>query len=83
MIHNKKKRMPAILKESDWKSWISNTINKERSMKLLAPFDEKQMEAYTISKLITSKVSDPNTPKVLEPYEYKELEVVSGQRRLF
>ena len=82
-IHNKKKRMPAILKDEDYQKWISSSISKEESMNLLKPFDEKEMEAYTISKLITAKGENPNVPAVLEPFQYNNLEPLSSQKSLF
>ncbi len=83
IIHNKKKRMPVILKNDDCKNWIDKSIDKEPSMKLLEPFDQNKMEAYTISRLITSKDRDPNSPEVIKPYRYKELDTIYGQASLF
>jgi putative SOS response-associated peptidase YedK len=82
-IHNKKKRMPAILKEEDSKKWISDSITKKESMSLLVPFDEKKMEAYTISKLITAKDQNANVPAVIKPFQYNALEPLSSQKSLF
>jgi putative SOS response-associated peptidase YedK len=82
-IHNKKKRMPAILRKEDESKWISNSIDKEESMALLKPFDEKEMEAYTISKMITTKGIDPNVPAVLKPFQYNNLEPLPSQQSLF
>ena len=82
-IHNKKKRMPAILKDEDYQKWISSSISEEESMNLLKPFNEKEMEAYTISKLITARDQNPNVPAVLEPFQYNNLEPLSSQKSLF
>ena len=82
-IHNKKKRMPTILRREDEKKWISNTINKEEAMKLLTPFNEKEMEAYTISKLITARGENPNVPTVVKPFQYNNLEPLPTQKSLF
>ncbi len=82
-IHNKKKRMPAILSKNDEQKWISKIITKEETMELLKPFNEKEMEAYTISKLITAKGEDPNVPQVLKPFQYNNLEPLSSQKSLF
>jgi putative SOS response-associated peptidase YedK len=82
-IHNKKKRMPAILKKEDEQKWISKNIGKEESMKILQPFDENEMEAYTISKLITAKGMNPNVPQVLTPFQYNNLEPLPTQKSLF
>ena len=83
LIHNKKKRMPAILYEKDEQKWISNTITKQESINLLKPYDENKMEAYTISKLITTKDTDVNVPSVLKPFQYNSLEPLPTQKSLF
>jgi len=80
-IHNKKQRMPVILKEDNWNKWIQNT-DKEESLNLLKPYNEDDMEAYTISKLITAKDQDPNVPEVIKPFDYKILKSYE-QRGLF
>lgn len=82
-IHNKKKRMPAILKKEDEQKWISSSINKEDTMNLLKPFNENEMEAYTISKLITARDEDPNVPAVLKHFQYNNLEPLDSQTSLF
>jgi len=82
-IHNKKKRMPAILPKEDEKRWISQDITKEDAMEILQPFNEKEMEAHTISKLITARDQDPNVPSVIKPFQYKDLEPLSSQKSLF
>jgi len=83
MIHNKKKRMPAILDSKDEKKWISKTLTKEETLDLLKPYDEGKMTAYTISKLITTKDTDVNVPDILEPFQYNSLEPLPSQKSLF
>jgi len=83
MIHNKKKRMPAILDKKDEEKWIKKTITKEETIDLLKPYDESKMTAYTISKMITTKDIEVNVPEVLEPYQYNNLEPLSGQKSLY
>ena len=82
-IHNKKKRMPAILNKDDEQKWINSEIDKEKSLNILKPYNENEMEAYTISKLITAKGEDPNVPEVLKPFQYNNLEPLSSQKSLF
>jgi putative SOS response-associated peptidase YedK len=83
-IHNKKKRMPVILLKEQERFWINSTLTKEQAKQLLVPFDQNNMEAYTISRLITSKFRDPNAPEVMDPYSYPELEDVNlSQKKLF
>jgi putative SOS response-associated peptidase YedK len=83
MIHNKKKRMPAILEREDEKKWIGETISKDETMDLLKPFNESKMTAYTISKMITTRDIDVNVPEVLEPFQYNTLEPLPTQKSLF
>ncbi len=82
-IHNKKKRMPVILRTEDERIWISDNIDKDLSMSLIKPFDQNKMEAHTISRLLISKEENPDTSQVIEPYEYKELDSSFGQSSLF
>ena len=44
--------------------------------RMLNPYDEREMEAYTVSRLITTRGKDTNTPDVMNRYEYAELESV-------
>ena len=83
MIHNKKKRMPAILFQKDEQKWVNNSITKQESVDILKPYDENEMTAYTISKLITAKDADVNTPSVLKPFQYNSLEPLPSQKSLF
>jgi putative SOS response-associated peptidase YedK len=72
-IHNIKKRMPAILPKELERLWIKDSISSDKAKELLVPISEFDMEAYTISRLITSKTQDPNVPGVIHPYAYPEL----------
>jgi putative SOS response-associated peptidase YedK len=82
-IHNKKKRMPVILDKKNDMRWINTNINKEETMRLLKPYDENKMTAYTISKLIISKNKEIDIPQVLEPFQYNNLEPLTSQKNLF
>ncbi len=83
-IHNKKKRMPVILPKEMERFWISNSLTKDQAEKLLVPFEQDKMEAYTISRRITSKHQNPNVPEVLNQYNYPELEESNfSQKSLF
>jgi putative SOS response-associated peptidase YedK len=82
-IHNKKKRMPVILSKEHEQDWIDSSLKKQQVETLLAPYDEQLMEAFTISRLITSKYQNPNVPEVLHPFSYAELLKKTGQKNLF
>lgn len=72
-IHNTKKRMPVILPKDKELSWINGDLSNEDFSILTKPFDDRLMDAFTISKLITSRSLDRNISAVREPYSYSEL----------
>jgi putative SOS response-associated peptidase YedK len=82
-IHNKKKRMPVIFPKDHEQEWIHPSGEKRQAEALLAPFDENNMEAFTISRLITMKQRNPNVPEALQPFVYSELQGRTGQKNLF
>ncbi len=82
-IHNKKKRMPVILPKDHERDWIDPSVNKQAAEAMLVPYDEKLMEAFTISRLITSRQRNPNVPAVSQPFTYPELQTKTGQKNLF
>ena len=80
-IHNKKKRMPAILRPQDERKWLDPNLEKEDALALLEPIEDTHMEAYPVSRLISFKNSNTNVPEVREKVEYEELK--SEQKTLF
>ncbi|TVR68505.1 MAG: SOS response-associated peptidase [Marinilabiliales bacterium] len=72
-IHNTKKRMPAILSENSAGVWLETDENRDSRLALLKPYEDSEMDAYSISRLITSRNKDSNSPEVTEPYRYPEL----------
>lgn len=73
-IHNKKKRMPVIIPLNKQQKWISNSLDKDEIMDFLVPYPDEQMEAHTISRLITSKTQERNVPEAINNFKYSELE---------
>jgi len=76
-IHNTKKRMPVILHPADEKKWLSD-IPLEQALGLLTPYDEKKMEAHTVSKLITTRGVPTNVAEVMRPYRYPGVNLPVG-----
>lgn len=72
-IHNSKKRMPVLLPREYEKDWLNPNLTKEDVLALCQPLVAEKMEAYTISKLITSKKEETDVPAVLEPQAYAEI----------
>jgi putative SOS response-associated peptidase YedK len=73
-IHNTKLRMPFILSKENEKVWMDPSLDQKKIHQLLIPFDQEQMSAHTISRLITSRVENPNCPAVKEIFLYPELD---------
>ena len=72
-IHNSKKRMPVIIARDREQQWLDPELSKEDIGTYFAPFDHKQMEAHSVSKLIAHKNRDSNLPEAMTPYTYPEL----------
>jgi len=85
-IHNNPKastgpRMPLIIPKELEKDWFLPAVD-VASMGLvesvIAPFDEEQMEAHTVSRL-KGKLAVGNSPKALEKVNYEELNSSQGE----
>lgn len=72
-IHNIKQRMPLILLKEIEKDWLNLNLNEKEISEIMKPFDENQMEAYTISKLITNRNENPDKLEIQQSFEYPEL----------
>lgn len=71
-IHNTKKRMPVILNTENELKWLTQEINHNNINEYCIPFDEKQMVAHTVGKLISSKTENSNKIEVLKQFDYNE-----------
>jgi putative SOS response-associated peptidase YedK len=70
-IHNKKKRMPTILTETQAVEWLAPNLSDSKIMELAySAIDASYMSAYTINKSFRS-IDDP-----MNPYEYDELPMI-------
>jgi putative SOS response-associated peptidase YedK len=75
-IHNRKKRMPAILHEIDESRWLHPGKTKDQ----LVPFPEDSMEAWTVGRILTTRGSSKEDPNAVANVHYPEL---SRERGLF
>lgn len=73
-IHNTRKRMPVILKQEDERKWLNDDLDSGEVDTMLVPYDDGEMEAHTVSRLISSKKANTNTPEVMRKFAYEELE---------
>ena len=69
-IHNTKKRMPVILNPAVEAMWLNENTSPENLKKLLEPFDDKILKAYTIRRSLSAADADPGDERIIEPYEY-------------
>jgi putative SOS response-associated peptidase YedK len=69
-IHNTKKRMPVILSPENEQQWISAHSTPEEAGQLLLPFDHHQLQAHTVSPVISSKEARPDDPGLVLPHDY-------------
>ena len=65
--------MPLILPREIEKDWLNPNLSEKQITELMKPFAESEMEAHTISKLITNRNENPDKPEVQEAFEYPEL----------
>lgn len=72
-VHNKKKRMPVILKKENEKEYLDKELSKDEIEEFLVPYTNDLMEAYTISRLVTSKTQKRDVPEVIKPFQYVDL----------
>jgi len=71
-IHNSKKRMPLILSASDQSRWLDDTLYTGVG---LLPYPDDEMEAYPVSRHITARGVDRNTPEAIKQVQYPELSI--------
>ena len=79
-MHNTKKRMPVILPREDERRWLEKGHNAGDIRAMLRPCDGDLLEAYTVSRLMSSAEGE-NLPEVQAPFRYREPE--PGRRDLF
>ena len=81
LIHNRRQRMPVILRAEDHAAWLNASLDAEGIADLLQPYDERKMEAFTVSGIVSRRGAGTNVPEVMEPMFYPglpELPMVTG-----
>ncbi len=72
-IHNVKKRMPLLFSRETERNWLTPGLTEADIQELMKPFPEENMQAHTISKLITSRTENSNVPEITNQVTYPEL----------
>lgn len=70
-IHNTKKRMPLIIPHGEEPHWVAANASIHSIQNMIQPFDEKLMDAYTISKMANNARNNRNMPEILEPVNFE------------
>ena len=73
-IHNTRKRMPVMLRPEDEAKWLEKDLDETVIDGLLEPYDASQMQAHTVSRLISTKRANTNVPEVMKEFTYEGLE---------
>ena len=70
VIHNSRKRMPAILDIPEEKKWLDIGASSSDALGLLKPCPSDFLKAHTISSLVNDRTQNRNTPEVIRPFDY-------------
>lgn len=70
VIHNSKKRMPAVLNREGEKIWTGLSVGHGDLEELLKPCPDDFLKAHTVGPLVNSRTADRNTPEVIQPFIY-------------
>ncbi len=65
-IHNSKKRMPFIVPEVAWETWLNINATIDAVQQIIHPFPEGYLEAHEISRMITKKGVEKDVAAVQE-----------------
>jgi putative SOS response-associated peptidase YedK len=74
-IHNEKLRMPFILQKGFEHHWLTVNLTEAEISDMMQPLPDDQLKAHPISKLITNKNKNPDSPEVQLQFEYPELDM--------
>ena len=66
--------MPVILRREDEKEYLERNLHASEIDALLQPYDGKEMQAHTISRLISTKKANTNVPEVMREFRYEGLD---------
>lgn len=65
--------MPVILDKENESVWLSNEMTAGDINALTKPYKGKDLEAHTVSKLVTARGRDRNVPEAIKKFDYKEM----------
>ena len=66
--------MPVILRQADETKWLEKDLDRTAIDALLDPFDATQMQAHTVSRLISTEKANTNVPEIIKELTYEGLD---------
>lgn len=78
-IHNIKMRMPLIIAEKDLHRWLDLSLTEQEIILLMQPYQDINMQAHTVPKLVNKKQEQTNVPEVCQPFTYPEVAFIDSQ----
>ena len=72
-VHNKRKRMPVILRSEDEQRWLTSDLTRNEIDSLLVSYSASLMQANSVSRLVTARNVHRNVPDAVQPVTYPEL----------
>jgi putative SOS response-associated peptidase YedK len=69
-IHNTKKRMPLLFEKEMERDWLNESNTREENERLMVPFNEAVLNAWTIGNAVTGAEADPYNASMLDPVAY-------------
>lgn len=73
LIHNDGQRMPLILPKENEQVWLNESINEGDIKAIMQTYPDEHLQYRTISRLLTTRGVNQNTPAISEPCQYLEL----------
>ncbi len=73
IVHNEKKRMPAILDREEEELWLDTTIGRDSIESLLATKELSELTAHAVSRRVSTRNPDTFNPETQKQVEYPEL----------
>lgn len=73
VVHNEKRRMPAILRETEESYWIEKNADRATIEALIAPKEISELTAHTVSSRVSTRNPDTFNPDTQTRVEYAEL----------
>jgi len=73
IIHNEKRRMPALLRESEEQLWLDRELDRTSIESLIATKEFSDLTAHSVARRVSTRGPETFNPETQTPVEYPEL----------